>query len=202
MPTGWEQQREIDQGNGAGAWTPKQFTSWDYFANGSLHDVTVQNGAHTTLQSDTVSYVDTNNIYNDGNRVQDVLTLKGPDSTAPCVSTACTATYQYDPRDRVIHEDNGHGGVTDYKLDGAGNILTENQTGSTTNTRASQYLGNQLQQVTTTARINWRVSRSTSMTRWATCNASRRGVAAAPTATLRLAALPLRTCCLTTRTTI
>jgi RHS repeat-associated protein len=151
VPTGWEQQREIDQGNGTGGWTPKQFTNWDYFANGSLHDVIVQNGGHATLESNAVSYIDGNNIYNDGNRVQDVLTLKGPDGTAPCSSTACTSTYQYDPRDRVIHEDNGHGGVTDYTLDGAGNILTENQTGNTTSSRTSQYLGNQLQQVTTTA---------------------------------------------------
>ena len=150
VPTGWEQQREIDQGNGAGGWTPKQFTNWDYFANGNLHDVTVQNGAHTTLQSDTVSYTNSNNIYNNGNRVQDVLTLKGPDSTAPCYATACTASYQYDPRDRLIHEDNGHGGVTDYTLDGAGNILTENQSGNMTSARTSEYLGNQLQQTTTT----------------------------------------------------
>jgi YD repeat-containing protein len=151
VPTGWEQQREIDQANGAGGWTPKQFTNWDYFANGSLHDVTVQNGSHTTLESNTVSYIDPNGFYNNGNRVQDVITLKGPDSTAPCYATACTASYQYDPRDRLVHEDNGHGGLTDYTLDGASNVLTENQSGNTTSTRTSEYLGNQLQQVTTTA---------------------------------------------------
>lgn len=76
--------------------------------------------------------------------------LKGPDSTAPCYATACTASYQYDPRDRLVHEDNGHGGLTDYTLDGASNVLTESQSGTTTSTRTSEYLGNQLQQVTTT----------------------------------------------------
>src|SRR5260370_24799991 len=89
-------------------------------------------------------------MINDGSRGQEILPVKGRDMTARGSGTASTSTYQYDPRDRVIHEDNGHGGITDYTLDGAGNILTENQTGNTTSTRSSQYLGNQLQQVTST----------------------------------------------------
>lgn len=40
-------------------------------------------------------------------------------------TVGCTATYRYDPRDKLVREVNGHGATTDYTLDAAGNITRE-----------------------------------------------------------------------------
>src|SRR5207302_7558150 len=120
FPTGWEKQRVVAASNGAGGWNTKQTTNWDYFANGKLDHMSTVNGAGTTLESHTVSYVDASNVYVDGNRTQDVFTLKGPSSTASCYSTSPPATYQYDPRDRLVSENDGDGNTTSFTLDGAG----------------------------------------------------------------------------------
>jgi YD repeat-containing protein len=39
--------------------------------------------------------------------------------------TAGTATYGYDPQDRLVSNNDGHGDATTYTLDGPGNILTQ-----------------------------------------------------------------------------
>jgi len=124
------------------AWNKKQVTNWTYFDNGNLKTMNTTNGAGTsTLESHTVSYLDTNNIYVDGNRTKDVSMLKGPSN--PACATSCTGLYSYDPRDRLTQEDNGHGTITKYDLDGGGNILTEYLNGTVSKT--STYVGNQLQ---------------------------------------------------------
>jgi RHS repeat-associated protein len=49
--------------------------------------------------------------------------------------TTGTATYSYDPQDRLINNDDGHGDVTSYTLDGPGNIhqqTTTSPSGTTT----------------------------------------------------------------------
>jgi YD repeat-containing protein len=51
-----------------------------------------------------------------------VFTQQAPDTAAPCRSAACTATYLYDPRDKLVREANGHGATTNYTLDAAGNV--------------------------------------------------------------------------------
>jgi RHS repeat-associated protein len=147
FPTGWEKQRVVAASNGAGGWNTKQTTNWDYFANGKLDHMSTVNAAGTTVEAHTVSYVDTSNIYLNGNRTSDSFTLQGPSSTAPCYSTRCTATYQFDPRDRLVREDNGHLTVTSYTLDSAGNIQSQAVNGTTTTTNT--YNGNQLQTSTT-----------------------------------------------------
>jgi RHS repeat-associated protein len=146
FPTGWERQRVVQTSNGAGGWNTKETTNWDYFANGKLDHMSTVNGSGTTMEQHTVSYVDTNSIYVDGNRTQDTFTLKGPSSTASCYSTSCTATYQYDPRNRLVNETDGHGGTTSYGLDSAGNITTKTVNGTTT---TNNYNGTQLQSSTT-----------------------------------------------------
>ena len=145
-PTGWEKQRVVTASDGVGGWIPKQTTNWDYYPNGKLNHMTTLNGSGATVESHTVSYVDTSNIYNNGNRTQDVFTQLGPDSSSPCRTTNCVATYQYDPRDRLVREDNGHGTVSTYTLDTAGNIQTEAQNGSTSKTYT--YTGDQIRTIT------------------------------------------------------
>jgi len=130
-PVGLESRSEQDKGNGAGGWTPTQVTTWDYFANGKLNHLTTTNGTSSTpLESHTVSYLDTSGIYVDGNRTQDSFTQRPPTGSTPACPTACIAQYTYDPRDRLVSENNGHGSTTNYTLDGPGNIVSE--TGSTT----------------------------------------------------------------------
>jgi RHS repeat-associated protein len=143
-PIGLETKREIDKSNGSGGFTPLQTTTWDYFANGKLSHLTTVNGSGTTLESHTVGYLDANGVYVDGNRTKDVFSLRpGGGATAPCNPSTCTATYGYDPQDRLVRNDDGHGDVTAYTLDGAGNILTQALNGTTTVTNT--YSGNQLQ---------------------------------------------------------
>ena len=149
-PTGQQTMREIEQNNGSGTWTPKQTTTWDYFANNLLKQLTTRNagpGAGTLVESHTIDYLDQNSIFVNGNRTKDTYTLRPPSgASSPCYPGTCTATYTYDPRDRLVGNTDGHGNTTTYTLDGAGNILTETATGSPTKTYT--YTGNQLQQIT------------------------------------------------------
>jgi RHS repeat-associated protein len=145
-PTGWQNSRTIDKSNGAGGWNPLQTTNWTYYANGKLDTLKTTNAAGTVVESHTVGYTDTNGVYANGHRTRDTYTLQGPDSTAPCRSTACTATYTYDPRDRLIRNDDGHGTVTGYSLDTAGNVTAETRNGTTSKTYT--YTGDQLATVT------------------------------------------------------
>jgi RHS repeat-associated protein len=155
-PIGLERRREIDQSSGPGNWTPKQISSWGYFANGKLQTLSTTNGSGSvTLESHTVSYLDTNGVYVDGNHTQDVYSLQaGGGATSLCVPTAtCTAKYSFDPQDRLVHNEDGHSGVTDYTLDGPGNIVKQVTNGSTT---INHYNGNQLtQSVTGTQTLNY-----------------------------------------------
>ncbi len=146
-PVGRQTLRKIEQNNGSGTWTTKQSTVWDYFANGPLKQLTTTNGAGTVVESHQVDYLDPAGIYVDGNRTKDVYTLRpGSGAASPCYPGTCTATYTYDPRDRLVNGNDGHGSTTAYTLDGAGNILTEAVNGTTTKTYT--YTGNQLQQTT------------------------------------------------------
>jgi RHS repeat-associated protein len=146
-PVGLEARREIDKNNGSGGWAPKQITSWDYFANGTLNHLTTTNASGATLESHTVGYLDPSGIYVDGNRTSDVFTLQpGSGASSPCFPGTCTATYTYDPRDRLVSQSDGHGNTTTDTLDPGGNILNEAVNGSTTVTNV--YQGAQLQSVT------------------------------------------------------
>jgi RHS repeat-associated protein len=147
-PLGLEASREIDKPDGAGGWTAKQSTAWQYFANSKLNTLTTTVPGQTQpIEQHTVTYLDTSGIYDDGNRAQDVFALKpGAGASSTCFPSTCTATYAYDPRDRLVQQNDGHGSTTAYTLDPSGNILTEAVNGATTKTYA--YQGSQLQQVT------------------------------------------------------
>jgi RHS repeat-associated protein len=147
-PIGLESRREIDKSNGSGGWTTLQTTTWDYFANGKLNHLTTVNGSGTTLESHTVSYLDANGVYVDGNRTKDVFSLQpGGGASSPCKPpSTCTGADGYDPQDRLVRNDDGHGGVTTYTLDGPGNIVSQTVGGTTT---TNTYSGNQLQQSVT-----------------------------------------------------
>jgi len=126
-PTGKEARREVDKVVGGG-FSPQQVTTWDYYANDLLNHMTTTNASGATLESHAVSYLDPAGIYDDGFRTQDVYTQQTPSGSAsPCSPSTCTATYSYDPRDRMLSENNGHGTTTNYTLDGAGNTLTETE---------------------------------------------------------------------------
>lgn len=163
-PIGQEASREIDQSNGAGAWNLTQATNWSYFANGKLSGLTTTVPSQTpclspclttrTIEQHTVSYLDhpdPGGIYIDGNRTNDSFSLQlGNGASSPCTPTSnCTAHYTYDPRDRLVQQDDTRVGIkktTTFSLDGNGNILTLNKDGVTTN---NTFQGNQLQQSVT-----------------------------------------------------
>ena len=160
-PIGLEATRTLAKGTSActeaaPAWQTKQTTTWDWFANAKLKTLTTKNGAGTVQESHAVGYTDPDSIYVNGNRTSDTYTLNGPGATA-CASSPCTQTWTYDPRDRLIRHDDGHGGTSSYTLDEparqsdplirAGNITT--QTDPRNNTRNLRYTGNQLTEVST-----------------------------------------------------
>ncbi len=146
-PVGRQILRRIEQNNGSGTWNTKQTTTWDYFANGLLKQLRTTNGAGTVTESHTVDYLDPAGVFVNGNRTKDTYSLRpGGSNTSPCYPGTCTATYTYDPRDRLVNTNDGHGKTTAYTLDGSGNILTEAANGTTTKTYT--YTGNQLQQLT------------------------------------------------------
>ncbi len=147
-PNGWEASRLVARNNGSGTYVSKQTTTWTHFLNGQLKTLVTKNGAGTTLESHTVAYLDAAGDYVNGHRTSDVFTQQGPDTAAPCRSTACTATYLYDPRDKLLREVNGHGATTNYTLDAAGNITRETVTGDGAKDVTYAYTGQQLTSVT------------------------------------------------------
>jgi len=160
-PIGLESTREMDKSNGSGGWTPLQTTSWGYFANGKLSTLSTVNASGTTIESHAVNYLDqpqsvcgtspqpTCGFYVDGNRTQDKFSLRpGGSGGSPCFPSTCTATYSYDPRDRLVQNTDGHGDQTNYTLDGAGNIQTQVQTAPNgTTTVSNTYDPNNLNQL-------------------------------------------------------
>ena len=146
--TGWEQSRVVARNNGSGTWVTKQTTNWTHFLNGKLRTLVTKNGAGTTVELHTVDYIDTAGDYVNGHRTKDVFTQLGPDTAAPCRTATCTATYLYNPRDKLVREVNGHGATTDYTLDPVGNITRELVTGDGAKDVTFAYTGVQLTSVT------------------------------------------------------
>lgn len=137
-PTGNEQLRTIADRDTAGAFATRQTTTWNYYANTLLRDVTTRDAANNVLETHTVGYIQNPGglqpIYVNGHRVSDQFKLKSPTGTTPCWSSTCTATYDYDGRDRLKQENDGHGTTTTYTLDGSGNITEERTNGTLTRT--------------------------------------------------------------------
>jgi RHS repeat-associated protein len=144
FPAGWLQSREIQRKNASGLFEPRQTTTRTYFDNGDVKSLITVNGAGTEIENHAISYLEAGtNRYLNGHRTKDVFTRKGPSSS--CNATACPAAYTYDARDRLINENNGHGGINTYDLDVAGNVRLQTVAGITT---TNAYVGTQLQQST------------------------------------------------------
>lgn len=115
-------------GAGCGAdpatWPVSQQTAYGYTVNGDLKTQQTWNtgtqGEASLLEEHTLGYLTAGGVYLNGNRLTDQFRLKGPDSQ--CSSAACTATYSYDARERLVRTDNGLPNgfktTTDYTLDG------------------------------------------------------------------------------------
>jgi RHS repeat-associated protein len=162
--TGTEKERDTYRGgSGCGSdpttWPKKQTSTWDYFDNGKLRHMETRNGSDTVTESHDVGYLDSNNVYIDGNRTSDHYVLQRADGSTATTCTPglpCDAQYQYDARDRLIQYQPRAGHQTTYALDEpakligdttirAGNITTETKDGQTTSRR---YTGQQLTDLT------------------------------------------------------
>ncbi len=115
------------QKGGAGSWVTEQSSERTYFDNGLLKTLTNKNAAGAMVEQHALNYV-AGGVFANGNRVSDVLQLRGPDAGASCYSATCTATWTYDARDRLTAENTGAGLSTTYALDVAGNVTTETPT--------------------------------------------------------------------------
>ncbi|HEX8081372.1 MAG TPA: DNRLRE domain-containing protein [Jatrophihabitans sp.] len=152
LPQGWELQRTTDKyvPGAATLWQPKKVQDWTYYDNGQLKTMSTKNGAGAVLESHDLTYTDTAGRYVNGNRTVDVFKRSSPATGTPCSSATCTARFNYDARDRLVRQESGGGGSTDYTLDPAGNIEKETQSLSGVSaTTDYTYRGTQLD--TTTA---------------------------------------------------
>lgn len=151
--TGWARERVIEHSDSGGTFSVKQRTNWDYFLNGKLRTLTTKNGAGEVKESHDVSYLDASGHYLNGHRTKDVYKVEGPNGSAPCRAATCTATYEYDARDRLVREkvdrDTGADPEVKYTLDSAGNVEVEQHLGMAAPwTETSTYSGDQLQTMT------------------------------------------------------
>jgi hypothetical protein len=110
-PDGLEASKTIAKSDGASGWINEQQVTETYFANQLLKQLTTTDGGSpaTTVSQHALSYMTAAGVYMNGNRVSDVFKLLGPDNTAPCYSSTCTAGWLYDARDRLVQDVNGHG---------------------------------------------------------------------------------------------
>ncbi|MGH2755947.1 MAG: polymorphic toxin-type HINT domain-containing protein, partial [Actinomycetota bacterium] len=148
MMTGWEEQREIYKRDGSGNWSQKQRTNWTYFLNGKLSTLYIRNASDSIREVHDVDYIRAG-VYMNGHRTKDFFTREEPANGDPWC-TNCAFEYHYDAQDRLVKEiknlDNrGIFEVTDFTLDAAGNILTEDGPGDT---KTSTYVGNAVESVT------------------------------------------------------
>jgi RHS repeat-associated protein len=120
----------------SGAWDDTQSSIATYFDNGVLKQLTNRNGATTpaVISEHTLGYI-RDGVYLNGNRVSDTFILKGPDANAPCYSSSCTATWTYDARERLTHENLGSGTTKTYTVDVQGNVTQETASDGSSVTR-------------------------------------------------------------------
>jgi RHS repeat-associated protein len=137
FPTGWEQSRLVEK-QSAGTWVPKQKTTWTYYANGLLKSLQTVNGSNVTLESHSESYIDANNVFVNGNVVDDHFSLAGANSVCT-VAAPCDASYGYDAQDRVTSYKDGHGDSSTYALDPSGDVTAFKTTDSTGLTSEQDY---------------------------------------------------------------
>ena len=143
-PASWLASRQVESSNGSGGWSTTQNTAYTYFINGLQKTQLTTNGSGSTLESHTLSY-ETGGIFVNGNKTSDTFRLVGPDTSAPCRTSDCTATWSYDAIDRLTQETDGHGTTRNYTLDTPGNVvLQQTIVNGQTTSRNSTYNGQQL----------------------------------------------------------
>ena len=152
-PTGLLAGKTTAKSNGAGGWINEQAFTETYYANGLPKTLLTTDGGSpaTTIAQDTLSYVDANGVYMDGNKTSDTFLLQVPNGS-PCYPTACTASWGYDARDRLVKENSGVGTTVGYLLDVYGNSQAESTVTAGSGsllTRQATYAGLQLSQDTT-----------------------------------------------------
>ena len=108
-PTGLLQSRLLSR-MVTGIWTPEQEADFTYFDNGLTKQQTNYSGSAqsgTIIEQHTLSYLDGSGDYQNGNQASDSFKLLGPDTSAPCRTSTCTASWSYDANDRVIYDNTG-----------------------------------------------------------------------------------------------
>jgi RHS repeat-associated protein len=122
--TSWLRFKKVYRGNASCGWDLRVDTAKDYFANGQLNKIVTKNGAGAVKESHTLSYLDANGHYANGNRTKDDYVRERPGGGS-CTSTSCSQTYTYDAEDRLVEWADGRGGTTTYTLDPHGNIAKQ-----------------------------------------------------------------------------
>jgi RHS repeat-associated protein len=130
FPTDRERERLVEQWIGSsatGAFEPRQTTRNDYYANGLLRRLRTYGGAGEELrlrESHSLGYRDPDGVFVNGHRTSDAFLRKSPRASVECqnASDDCVQRWRYDGGDRLLEENNGHGGRTSFKLTPAGGI--------------------------------------------------------------------------------
>lgn len=134
----------------------EQKSARSYYDNGQLKRLTSYDGTTTPVEDHQLAYTAGGTLggnYLNGNKAQDVFKLKRADGNTGCYASACTASWTYDARGRLIQEVTGTGTTTTYSLDGAGNVVGESD-GTTATTRAFVPGSQQLTSVTVGSTTN------------------------------------------------
>jgi RHS repeat-associated protein len=142
-PTGYVSTRALSKANGSGGWTAEQIAAWTYYSNGLLNKLTTSDGNGNIVEQHTLSYLDSNGVYIDGNKTSDAYKQKQADGSSTCWAANCTTTWTYDPLDRLTSQTDtaGSGTSSTFTLDVEGNILADTENGTqTTNTYTGQKL--------------------------------------------------------------
>ena len=135
------QTRTVAKRTGVSTYATTQTQERTYFFNGLLKTLVARDGAAATVASHALSYLQ-NGVYLNGNKTLDVFRLANPDAGAPCRSVECTASWEYDGRERLIKEVAGTGTTSEFRLDAAGNVTEEKRNGATY--RTASYTGQRL----------------------------------------------------------
>lgn len=137
--------RTIAKRTGASTYATEQTQDSTYYRNGLPQTLITKDGAASpnTIASHSLSYLQAG-IYLNGNKAEDVFRVANPDTGAPCRTTDCTASWEYDGRDRLSKASDGlpSGTTSEYTLDPAGNVTLEKRNGSSY--RTASYTGQRL----------------------------------------------------------